>query len=67
MSEEELLKIFNTLNPTSGNIKETRLIGDNKIYLVMFNEPDLIFYFKSMNCWSLETVINYVKRQNTEE
>lgn len=58
--EEELLKVFNTLNPTGGNVKEARLIGDNKIYLVMFNEPDLIFYFKDMKDWSLQTVINYV-------
>lgn len=61
MTEEELLKIFNTLSPTSGSVKEARSIGDNKIYLVMFNEPDLIFYFKDMKDWSLQTAVNYVR------
>ena len=62
MSKEELLKIFCTMSFNGGNVKETRLIDDNKIYLVMFNQPDLIFYFRAMNCWSLETVVNYVNK-----
>ena len=61
MTEEELLKIFNTLNPTGGNVKEARFIGENRIYLVMFNEPDLIFYFKDTKDWSLQTAVNYVR------
>lgn len=61
MSEEELLKIFSTMSFNGGNVKETRLIDDNKIYLVMFNQPDLIFYFKDMNNWSLQTAVNYVR------
>ncbi len=61
MSEEELLKIFSTMSFNGGNVKETRLIGDNKIYLVMFNQPDMIFYFKDMNNWSLQTVVNYIR------
>lgn len=63
MTEEELLKIFNTMSFNGGNVKEARLIDDNKIYLVMFNQPDLIFYFRAMDCWSLETVINYVHKE----
>ena len=63
MSEDELLKIFNTMSFNGGNVKEARLIGDNKIYLVMFNQPDLIFYFKSMNDWSLQTAVNYVNEE----
>ena len=61
MTEEELLKIFNTLSPTGGHIKGVRLISENKIYLVMFDEPDLIFYFKDMKDWSLQTAVNYVR------
>lgn len=62
MTEEELLNIFNTMSFNGGNVKEARLMKDNTIYLVMFNEPDLIFCFKSMDCWSLQTVINYVNK-----
>lgn len=61
MSEEELLKIFNTMSFNGGNVKEVRLIGENKIYLVMFNQPDMIFYFKDMKDWSLQTAVNYVR------
>ena len=60
-TEEELLKIFNTMSFNGGNVKEVRLIDANKIYLVMFNEPDLIFHFKNMNDWSLQTAVNYVR------
>ncbi len=63
MTEEELLKIFNTMSFNDENVKEARLIDDNKIYLVMFNQPDLIFHFRAMDCWSLETVINYVNKK----
>lgn len=62
MTEEELLKVFNTMSFNGGNVKETRLIDDNKIYLVMFNQPDLIFHFRAMDCWSLETAVNYVNK-----
>lgn len=58
--EQELLKIFSTLSFNGGNVKEARLINDNTIYLVMFNEPDMIFHFESMDCWSLQTVVNYI-------
>lgn len=60
MTEEELLKVFNTMSFNGGNVKEARLISDNKIYLIMFNQPDLIFYFNSMSDWSLQTVANYI-------
>ena len=63
MSKEELLEIFNTMPFNGGNIKESKLVDDNTIYLVMFNEPDLIFHFKSMDCWSLQTAINYVNKE----
>lgn len=63
MTEEELLKIFNTMSFNGGNVKEARLIDTNKIYLVMFNQPDLIFHFRAIDCWSLETVINYVNKE----
>jgi len=66
-TEEDLLKIFNTMSFNGGNVKEAKLIDDNKIYIVMFNQPDLIFYFKSMNDWSLQTAVNYVKKQNEED
>lgn len=61
MTVDELLKVFNTLSFNGGNVKEARLINDNTIYLVMFNEPDMIFYFKSMNDWFLRTALNYTK------
>lgn len=63
MTVDELLKVFNTMSFNGGNVKEARLIDTNKIYLVMFNQPDLIFYFKSMDCWSLETAVNYVNKE----
>ena len=55
-TEEELLKIFNTMSFNGGNVKEVRLIDANKIYLVMFNGPDLLFHFEDVNTWSLQTV-----------
>ena len=64
MSEDELLKIFNTMSFNGGNVKEARLINDNKIYLVMFNQPDMIFYFKNMNDWSLQTAVNFIGGNN---
>ncbi len=62
MTEEELLKIFNTMSFNGGNVKDARLIDDNKIYIVMFNQPDLVFYFKSMDDWSLQTASNFIKK-----
>lgn len=58
---EELLKIFSTMSFNDGNVKETKLIDSDTIYLTMFNEPDIIFHFKNMNDWSLRTALNYVK------
>lgn len=59
--KEELLKIFSTMSFNGGNVKEAKFIDDNTIYLVMFNEPDMIFHFKSMSDWFLRTAPNYVK------
>ena len=62
MTEEELLKIFNTMSFNGGNVKDARLIDDNRIYIVMFNQPDLVFCFKSMDDWSLQTASNFIKK-----
>ncbi len=59
--EKELLKIFSTMSFNGGNVKGTKLIDSDTIYLVMFNEQDLIFHFKSMSDWSLQTATNYIK------
>lgn len=59
--EQDLLKIFSTMSFNGGNVKETKLIDSDTIYLTMFNEPDMIFHFKSMNNWSLQTAFNYVR------
>ena len=67
MTEEELLKIFNTMSFNGGNVKKVIKVDDNTIYLSMFNEPDLIFHFTNMNDWSLETALNYVKGKSMEE
>ena len=61
MTCDELLKVFNTMSFNGGNVKRGTKIDDNTIYLVMFNEPDLIFHFKSMNDWFLRTAPNYIK------
>ena len=61
MTVDELLRVFNTMSFNGGNVKKGIEVDDNTIYLVMFNEPDLIFHFKSMNDWSLQTALNYRK------
>lgn len=61
MAVDELLKVFNTMSFNGGNVKKANYIDDNTIYLVMFNESDMIFHFKSMNDWFLRTAPNYVK------
>ena len=67
MTVDELLKIFSTMSFNGGNVKEAKLIDNHTIYLAMFNEPDMIYHFESMNNWSLQTAFNYVKKQNEEE
>jgi hypothetical protein len=64
MSEEALLKVFQTMSFGNGTVKEARLIKENTIYIMMFNEPDLIFEFNSMTDWSLCTAINYISRKD---
>ena len=64
--KEELLKIFSTMSFNGGNVKETKLIDSDTIYLIMFNEPDMVFHFKSMHDWSLQTAFNYVNNQNED-
>lgn len=61
MTVDELLKVFNTMSFNGGNVKKGIKVDDNTIYLVMFNEPDMIFHFKSMNDWFLRTALNYTK------
>ncbi len=64
MDENQLLKVFNTMHFTDGVIKEARLIKENTIYIIMFNEPDLIFEFNSMADWSVSTAKNYIDRKD---
>ena len=59
---EELLKIFSTMSFNGGNVKEAKLIDNDTIYLTMFNEPDMIFYFKSMNDWILQTASIFITK-----
>ena len=61
-TKEDLLKVFNTMSFNGGNVKEVKLIDNNTIYLVMFNQPDLLFHFRAMDCWSLETVVNHLNK-----
>lgn len=61
MTVDELLKVFNTISFNGGNVKKGIRVDDYTIYLVMFNEPDMIFHFKSMNDWFLRTALNYTK------
>lgn len=61
MTVDELLKVFNTMSFNGGNVKKGIKVDDNTIYLVMFNEPDMIFHFKDMKDWSLQTAVNYVR------
>jgi hypothetical protein len=67
MDENQLLKVFNTMHFTDGVIKEARLVKDNTIYIIMFNEPDLIFEFNSMIDWSVSTAKNYIERKDKEK
>lgn len=60
-TDEELLKIFNTTSFTGGNVKEGRRIDDHTMYLVMFNEPDLIFEWHDCMDWSIRTAKNFIK------
>ena len=64
MDEEALLRVFNTMHFTDGVIKEARLIKDSTIYIIMFNEPDLILEFNSMIDWSVSTAKNYIDRKD---
>lgn len=59
--EERLLKIFNTMSFNGGNVRVAKLVDTNTLYLDMFNEPDMIFYFKSTSDWFLQTAANFVK------
>lgn len=66
MDEKALLKVFQTMSFGNGTVKEARLIRENTIYIMMFNEPDLIFEFNSMTDWSLCTAINYIGRKDKQ-
>lgn len=66
MNEEALLKIFKTMQFGNGTIREARLIKENTIYIIMFNEPDLIFEFNSMTDWSLCTAKNYIQGKDKQ-
>ena len=63
MDEQELLRIFNTMHFGDGTVKEARLISEHSIYVVMFNESDLIFEYYDVNNWSLRTAINFTLRK----
>ncbi len=67
MSEEALLKIFKTMQFGNGTVREARLIKENTIYIIMFNEPDLIFQFNSMTDWLLCTAKNYIQRKDDDK
>ena len=67
MSEEEFLRLFNTMGFNNGIVKEVRLINPNAIYIVMFDGPDLIFEYHDLFDWSLQTVKNFVRKGDTNE
>ena len=56
MTKDELLHIYNTMSFGKDPIKEVLPIDDETIYIVSFNGPDLIFKFKDVNDWALQTV-----------
>ena len=56
MTVEELKNLYLTMPFAKDPVKEVLLVDENTIYLVSFNGPDLIFRFKSMYEWSLQTV-----------
>ena len=64
MTEEEFVKLFNTMGFNNGIVKESRLINGYSIYLIMFDGPDLIFEYHNMSDWSVQTAKNYVTSKN---
>ena len=56
MTKDELLHVYNTMSFGKDPVKEVLSVDDETIYIVSFNGPDLIFKFKSINEWSLQTV-----------
>lgn len=56
MTTEELKNLYLTMPFAKDPVKEVLMVDENTIYLVSFNGPDLIFRFKSMYEWSLQTV-----------
>ena len=56
MTKEELVNLYDTMPFGKDPIKEAIRVDDNTLYIVSFNGPDLVFKFKSMNEWSLQTV-----------
>lgn len=67
MTEEEFVRLFNTMGFNNGIVKESRLISANSIYLIMFDGPDLIFEYHDMSDWSLETAKSFVRKGDTNE
>lgn len=64
MTAEELKNLYSTMSFGKDPIKEALPVDENTIYLVSFNGPDLIFRFKSMNEWSLQTVKELLIERN---
>lgn len=67
MTEEEFVRLFNTMGFNNGIVKESRLISANSIYLIMFDGPDLIFEYHDMSDWSVQTAKSYVRKGETNE
>ena len=65
--DKRLLHIFNTMGFNNGIVKEARLMKENSIYIVMWDAPDLIFEFNSMDDWSLCTAKNYIQRKDDDK
>ena len=64
MTAEELKNLYFTMPFAKDPIKEVLMVDENTIYLVSFNGPDLIFRFKNMNEWSLQTVKELLVERN---
>lgn len=67
MTEEEFVRLFNTMGFNNGIVKESRLISANSIYLIMFDGPDLIFEYHDMSDWSVQTAKSFVRKGETNE
>lgn len=67
MTEEEFVRLFNTMGFNNGIVKESRLINTNSIYLIMFDGPDLIFEYRDMSDWSVQTAKSYVRKEEENE